>query len=113
MAVFAAILLCVLGITNLVNLPWFVWLTIEQIETGWGFSTNMEMLALLPLGIEFLSLPVILLATIYVVLSLVPAIKQNYLNSERPDNRKMFKANLILLIVLCLQIVITNVFIWN
>lgn len=111
MAVFAAIVLCILMIGNLVNLPWFVWLTIEQIETGWGYSTDMEIMALLPIAVGFLSLPVLLVALIYIVLCLIPAIKQNYLNSV--NNHKMFKINVILFIVLILQIVITNVFIWN
>ena len=113
MAVFAAILLCGLIIANLVNLPWFVLLLIEQIQTGWGYTTDMEMMVLLPLGVEFLCLPVLFVALIYVVLCYIPKIKQNYLNNARTDNHKMFKANVSLFIMLILQIVCTNVFIWN
>ena len=61
MGIFGAILICALVIANLVNLPWTFWLVIEQFETGWGYGTNMEMMVLLPLAVEFLCLPVVLL----------------------------------------------------
>ena len=82
-------------------------------QTGWGYGSDMEMMVLLPLAVEFLCIPVFFVALIYVVLCYIPTIRQNYLNNARLDNHKMFKANVSLFIVLILQIVSTNVFIWN
>ena len=113
MGIFGAITWCALIFVNLVNLPWFVWLLIEQVQTGWGYGSDMEIMVLLPLAVEFLCIPVFFVALIYVVLCYIPKIKQNYLNSGQPDNYKVFKINVGLLIGFVLQIGVTNVFIWN
>ena len=113
MGIFGAILICALIIANLVNLPWTFWLVVEQLETGWGYGTNMEMMALLPWALEFLCVPVIIAALIYVILCFVPRIKSRYLRAEQPDNRKVFIINISILVLLILQILITNLFIWN
>ena len=54
---------------NLVHAVWTYWLIAEQIETGWGYSTNMEMLVLLPWMIELICAPVLLTGVVYFIMS--------------------------------------------
>ena len=55
-----------LGIANVCNLFFTICLLIEQIETGWGFSTNYEMLVLVPLifSVNIVTLCVFLLSSV-------------------------------------------------
>lgn len=42
------ILTALLAGTNAVHLLWTVWLTVEQVRTGWGYGTSMELAVLMP-----------------------------------------------------------------
>ncbi len=63
-----------LGLANLIQLFWTVWLTEEQIRTGWGYPTNLELAVLYPWITQLLLLPVVIGAGI---LLLYAAIKRN------------------------------------
>ncbi len=57
-------------VANLLHIIWTIWLVSEQVETGWGYGTNMEMAVLYPWMCEALSLPVILAGIIFFVRSI-------------------------------------------
>lgn len=86
---------------NLLHIIWTVWLLSEQMKTGWGYGTNMEMAVLYPWMCELLSLPVIIAGIVYFVLSV-------WKRSE-----KWITISTVILFVLYLaQIFITNLFIF-
>lgn len=96
------ILLIVLqAFANAIQLLFTVWLTVEQIETGWGFTTHMEMMVLLPFMLELLCAPVVILGIAYGILCIFYKTKPSVRN-----------ANLILLGALILQYALTHLFIW-
>ena len=101
MYVFAALLLTALSAVNLLHLIWTVWLTVEQIQTGWGYGTNMEMLALLPWAVEFLCAPVLIAAVVYGVLSIF-----------FPHEKRMMVMNAVLFCCAVLQFGLTNLFLF-
>ena len=67
-SVFGIVMIVALAWSNLLHLPWSIWLVWEQIETGLGAGTGMEMLALALLTVELLSLPALLAETVFLVL---------------------------------------------
>ena len=91
-----------LGIANVCNLFFTICLLIEQIETGWGFSTNYEMLVLVPWMIEIVCFPVIVLAIVYFIL-----------NIFKKSKHGLFVANVVLFSLLLCQYLLTNLFIFN
>ena len=97
----AVSLLAALIPANLLHLGWTVWLAREQIETGWDGGTGIEMLALLLWLLEALCLPVLALGGIYLVMSCF-----------RQQKKRWLVANILLLICLTLQIVLTNLFLF-
>lgn len=101
MEVLPVLLVAALSVANLLHLLWTVWLTIEQIKTGWNGGTGMEMLALLPWMLELLCMPVILAAVIYLVLSFY-----------RRQSKGLLVANSSLFALLLLQIGLTNLFLF-
>lgn len=109
MEVMGIIGIVVLGIANLVNVPWTLWLVTEQLETGWGYGTNIEMMALMVWMVEFVSIPAAIFAIVYFVLYRIDR------RSEKPlkTKNKIVIANVVLLVCFVLQIGITNLFIWN
>lgn len=48
------------AMANLLHLPWFIHILAEQVKTGWGGGTNIELAVLYPWMIEFLSIPILL-----------------------------------------------------
>ena len=109
MEVMGVIGIVVLVIANLINLPWSFWLVTEQLETGWGYGTNVEMMALLIWMVEFVSIPAVIFAITYFILYNIDKRSQKPLETKS----KVFTANVVLLSFLVLQIGITNLFIWN
>ena len=99
---FGVLLVIALAGVNLLHLLWTVWLVWEQIETGWGYGTNLEMLALLPWMTELLCAPVLLAGLVYLVLSV-----------RRSPGKRLVVANAVLLGCAFAQIGITNLFLWN
>ncbi len=98
---FGVITLIFAAIGNIINLPWTAWLVAEQIKTGFGFGTDMEMAALLPWIAEVLSLPVIVLGIVYFVTMIL-----------KGKSKRFLKPNVIFYALLIFQITITNLFMW-
>ena len=86
---------------NVLHLGWTVWLTMEQIETGWDGGTGIEMLALLLWLLELICVPVLLLGVIYLVMSFY-----------RLQKKGMLMVNIALFVCLVVQIAITNLFLY-
>jgi hypothetical protein len=98
---FAVIMLVALSQANLCQVLWTVWLTLEQIETGWGGGTGMEMLALLPWMAELASVPVLIAGVVYGIMSCF-----------RKQNKGLLVANVALFVLLLGQIVTINLFLF-
>ncbi len=98
---FAVSLVAALAPANVLHLGWTVWLSAEQIETGWNGGTGIEMLALVLWLTELLCLPVLLMGVIYFVASFFCQQKKSGLI-----------ANIVLFAALVVQIVITNLFLY-
>lgn len=98
---FAIVTVVVLSVVNLLHLLWTVWLTAEQIETGWGGGTGIEMMAILLWMTEFLCLPGLLFGLVYWVLSCF-----------RRQKRSLLIANAILFLCALTQIGMTNLFLY-
>ncbi len=90
------------ALLHLLHYPWLLWLTIEQMQTGWGYGTNIEMAFLLPfLSQIFFFLP---LAFVAFGLTVFRAIKRNSI--------PFLIANIVLWITFALQIGLFYLFIW-
>lgn len=98
--VFGIILIVALVWANLLHILWTVWLTLEQIETGWGGGTGIEMLFLAPWLIEVLSFPVLLAEIVYFALS-----------ARWTTARGIKIANIILFVLMMVQIGLTHLFV--
>ena len=96
-----AVVLAALIPANFLHLGWTYRLTAEQIKTGWGGGTGIEMLALALWMLEALCLPVLGLGIVYFVLGL-----------NRRQKKKILAANIVLFIALAAQIVMTNLFLF-
>lgn len=101
MNVFGVISIVMLVLVNLGHLIWTVWLIVEQIQTGWGYGTNIELAALLPWLTELLCIPAIVTAVVYLVLSCFFRHKKGILI-----------ANILLFTCAMLQFGVTNLFMW-
>lgn len=86
---------------NIINFPWTLWLASEEIQTGFGYGTNIEMAALFPWMTELLSLPFIVVGIVYFVTAILKGKRKRFL-----------KPNVILYVLLIFQITITNLFMW-
>ena len=84
---------------NLVHLFWTVWLTVEQIKTGWKGGTGIEMLALAPWTLQLLTVPLLLLCVAYFVLS-----------CYRKQRKRLLIGNIALFACLVAQIFMTDLF---
>ncbi|MGN0998106.1 MAG: hypothetical protein ACI4PO_00975 [Faecousia sp.] len=99
---FVGILLLILqAVGNLLHLLWTVWAVAEQVQTGWGYGTDMEIAVLIPWMLELLCIPVLVVAAAYLILSI-----------WHRGSRGIFIANLSLFAALILQAGLTNLFIW-
>lgn len=90
-----------LFLANSLHILWTYWLTVEQIETGWGYSTNLEMMALLPWMLELLSIPLIIAEVVYLVMSYF-----------KRHHMAVFISNIALFGLLIMQYVLTNLFLF-
>ena len=98
--VFGIVLIVALAWANLLHIFWTVWLTLEQIKTGWGGGTGMEMLFLAPWFIEVLTFPVLLAEIVYLALS-----------TRWQTVRGVKIANIILFVLMMVQIGLTHLFV--
>lgn len=94
-------LLTLLGGANLSHLLFTIWLTIEQVDTGWGYGTNLEMAVLLPWAIEALSIPLLLGTLVYEI----AAWRRQYRNGLHTAVSLLAGSAL-------LQFILTNVFVF-
>lgn len=101
MNVFSIIMVVLLILVNLAHLIWTFCLASEQIKTGFGYGTNMEIGVLYPWITEILCLPVLISAIVYLIISIF----------KRP-NKSLLISNIALFGIILLQYVITNLFIW-
>lgn len=88
------------SLANLAHSIFTVWLLIEQIETGWGYGTNIEMGALFPWLIEIASMPLLIFGIVYFIIC-------------RKTRRSLYVTNAALFATLILQYAATNLFIFN
>ena len=93
---FSAVLLVILGLTNAVHLLWTAWLIMERWKPGWG-GIKLDPAALWPWLAEFLSVPVLTMALVYGVMVWLLRYRKN---------RRMIA--LVLVLLLLLQIILTN-----
>lgn len=98
---FAISMVAALAPANVVHLGWTVWLTAEQLQTGWGGGTGIEMLALMLWLTELLCLPVLILGVAYFVTGFF-----------RRQKRGLLIANILLFVLLIGQIAVTNLFLY-
>ena len=98
--VFGIILIVALSWANLLHILWTVWLTLEQIKTGWGGGTGLEMLFLAPWLIEVLSFPALVAEIFYLVLS-----------ARWETVRGVKITNIILFAMMVIQIALTHLFV--
>lgn len=84
---------------NLVHFPLFVLVLIEQINTGWGYGTNLEMGVLFWWIAEYIMVVPLLVSAGLFVASMV-----------KRDYKVKIAINAVLLVLCVLQIVLTNVF---
>ena len=100
--VFGVILIVALSWANLLHIFWTVWLTLEQIETGWGGGTGIEMLFLVPWLIEVLSFPALLAEIVFMILS-----------AKWKTVRGIRIANIVLFALMMIQISLTHLFVMH
>lgn len=101
MNVFGIINIVLLTLVNLAHLLWTVWLAMEQVSTGWGYGTNMEMAVLMPWLIELICLPAMIAGVVYLILSCFLL-----------HRKGIWIANILLFACAAVQFVVTNLFIW-
>lgn len=101
-SVFGIVMIVALAWINLLHLPWSIWLVLEQINTGWGGGTDIEMLALAPWTVELLSIPFLLAEIVFLLLF---AFRSHSVTGIRTANVCLFAGAL-------LQFGITNLFMW-
>ena len=101
MNVFGAIVMVLMAVVNLLHGFWTYCLIAEQIKTGWGFSTNLEMMVLMPWMLELICLPVLLTEVVYFIMSCF----------KRHD-RSVTVWNIVLFSLAIAQYLVTNLFIF-
>lgn len=89
------------GQANLCHLLFTIWAISEQLDTGWGYGTNMEMAVLLPWTIELLCIPVFILGLVYFILA-----------RKKPTSKLLRNGCAALYGVLLLQIFLFNLFVF-
>ena len=97
--VYGIVMIFIQALSNIANAPWTIWLTAEQIDTGWKGGTGIEMLALLPFTSYVFTIPVIIGVLLYFTLHVF-----------KGSDRTIFITNIALLLLLVSQIAITILF---
>ena len=85
---------------NIFFLLWTIILINEQIKTGWGYGTNLEMLVLAPIMVFICSIPAIVMELIFLPLSYFYRV-----------TKRQFITNIISFLILVLQISLIYTFI--
>ena len=90
--IYGVVTIYLLFIANLLNIIWTIWLTIEQIKTGWGYGTNLEIGVLWPWTTELLCIPLIIVGIVYFIIHFF-----NY------SYKKIYIVNVVLFSILLLE----------
>ncbi len=98
--IYGAIMMYLLVIQNLLSVPFLFSLTVEQIQTYWGFGTNTRLYAIILILFFVVNFPVIIGTVVYFVL-----------NKIWPSNKPIFIANIALFSLLLIQFFLTYLFI--
>ena len=101
MNIFGGIVSGFLGIANLAHVIWTWQLWSEQIETDWGFGTNMEMGVFLPWICEILSIPFVIAGIVFMIMHI-----------RKPCAKWLYGLFCGLFACLIFQFVTTNLFIF-
>lgn len=100
-SVFSVITTISLIIANIFHILFTILIIIEEIQTGIGYTTNLEILVILPWIIEIvICLPVIVLAIV------------SFCVSSKNNIKRINIINISLFTFLLLQLIIFNIFIW-
>ncbi len=90
------------SLLNLLHYPWFAWLLSEQLKTGWGYGTNIEMGFLLPFFLQiFFFVPLALVALGLIIFRII---KRNSI--------PLLIANASLFVAFVLQVGLFYLFVW-
>ena len=101
MNIYASTLCVFLAMGNICQVFWTVLLTSEQIKTGWGYGTNLEIAVIVPILTSMLCVPVLLAGLIYFIL-----------HAFRRSGKGICIANIALYAALLLQSVLIYLFMW-
>lgn len=101
MDVFGIVTVFLLAAGNVLHLLWTVHLTLEQVETGWGYGTEMELGVLWPWLTELLCAPALIFGIVYLVLA-----------AFKPTQKSLRIGAWCCFLALVLQYAVTNLFIW-
>ena len=100
--IFTIVMMLVLILCNLLHFGLFTfWIIIEQIETGYGYGTNIEMGALYIWLFELLLIPVFIVTLLYFLYGFLMKV-----------NKKKMLLNFLLFVLILFQIFITNFFLY-
>ena len=98
--VFGCLTLAAAAGGNLLHGLFTLWAVVEQMNTGWGYGTDMEMAVLAPWFVELLCIPVFMAGVVFFLL-----------NIKRRTPKGIVIANAVLCGMLALQIGVFNLFI--
>lgn len=93
--------LAILLIFNLSHAFFTLDVIVEEIKYGWGFTTNLEIGVLLPWALELLCIPVLIIDFIYLLVFIKPR-----------ASKGLYVTNIILTILMVVQVIIFNLFIY-
>ena len=99
--VFGTVTAVMLSFANLIHLPFTFWLVSEQIKTGFGFGTKVEMGALLIWIAEIVAAPALIAGGIFLILHI-----------RRRATRPIGVLNIILFFLALAQYALTNLFLF-
>lgn len=88
-------------VANIIFLFWTIVLTEEQIRTGWGYTTDLELFVLIPVILSMLTIPIIIMELVFLPLSYFFKV-----------TKRQFVINIISFFILVLQIFLVYLFIF-
>ena len=101
LTVYGVISAILLGVANLFQIFWLIWLTVEQCKTGFGYGTDMEILALIPMLMNLFAIPAAVIGGVFLLL-----------HCWKRSTKPLYLTNLSLLCALILQVGLIELFIW-
>lgn len=101
MNIFGSITAVFLTIANLIHLLFTISMTNEQISTGFGYGTDIELAVLFIWMFEAVFIPIIIASVVFLCLNVI-----------KKSVRMLFWTNVALLGILIMQYIITNLFLF-